>query len=223
MTRYAAATSSSCAARAVPCRLLARAVGQANVTLLRRGCIPLKPFFLGSTAAGPRVTSSRRCFARSTRCRRQAPRATLTFLEMLELLVRAILQGQAIAYAVGVSRSASDSRGSHWMTVFEATTCSGWARRGGDCGWEAVRRPARAIVACNRKETSGRPGRRPVRPCSELYLDRVSNDADDLPGGKTSASSSTGTSCSDLHRPRDKLTPLPARNIDTGSASTGWR
>ena len=65
--------------------------------------------------------------------------------------------------------------------------------------WLEIGVPRERIVELPRSENFWQAGPTgPCGPCSELYLDRglAFGKPDDLPGARTSGSSSTGTSCS---------------------------
>ena len=131
--------------------------------------------------------------------------------------------GDRVRVGALAARASASTPSDIWVTVFEGDEELGL---GPDeeaiARWESVGVPRERIVQCPRSENFWQAGPTgPCGPCSELYLDRgarVRRARTTCPAARTSASWSTGTSCScstTRSRPAT-LTPLPAKNIDTG-------
>ena len=109
-----------------------------------------------------------------------------------------------------------------WVTVFEGDPQLGIGldEEAVDA-WLEIGVPRERIVPCNRKENFWESGPTGLcGPCSELYLDRGLDfgKADDLPGGDNERFMEYWNLVFMQYdqEPRNTLTPLPAKNIDTG-------
>src|ERR1039458_1891998 len=109
-----------------------------------------------------------------------------------------------------------------WITVFEGDDALGLGPDEEAIeAWLAVGVPRERIVACPGGENFWQAGPTgPCGPCSELYLDRglEFGTPDDLPGGENARFLEYWNLVFMQYdqQPPDTLTPLPARNIDTG-------
>jgi alanyl-tRNA synthetase len=189
------------------------------------GMHPLKPFFLGVEAPpAQRLTTCQKVFRTVDLDIVGSTARHLTFFEMLgNFSFGDYFKEQAIEYGLELSREGFGIEQERiWVTVFAGDDELGL---GPDeeaiAAWEAVGIPRERIVLCNRKENfweSGATG--PCGPCSELYLDRglEFGDPDDLPGGENERFLEYWNLVFMTYdqNPPNRLTPLPARNIDTG-------
>jgi alanyl-tRNA synthetase len=189
------------------------------------GMHPLKPFFLGvERPPAARVTTCQKVFRTVDLDVVGSTARHLTFFEMLgNFSFGDYFKEQAIEYAWELSRDGFGFPADRiWITVFQGDDVLGL---GPDeeaiAAWQAVGVPRERIVPCNRKENFWEAGPTgPCGPCSELYLDRglEFGSADDLPGGENERFLEYWNLVFMTYNqePHDKLTPLPARNIDTG-------
>jgi alanyl-tRNA synthetase len=209
----------------VPSYSLVPSDNDPSALLTVAGMHPLKPFFLGvEQPPAPRVTSCQKVFRTVDLDVVGTTARHLTFFEMLgNFSFGDYFKEQAIEFAWELSCEVFGFPQERiWITVFEGDDVLGL---GPDeeaiAAWEAVGVPRERIVACNRKENFWEAGPSgPCGPCSELYLDRgvEFGRADDLPGGENERFLEYWNLVFMTYNqePRDKLTPLPARNIDTG-------
>jgi alanyl-tRNA synthetase len=186
---------------------------------------PLKGYFLGiDKPPGTLLASCQKCF-RTTDIENVGNTSRhLTFFEMLGnfSIGEYFKQGAAeLAWELsleGFGFNAEDI----WITVFEGDDQLGL---GPDeeaiAAWESIGVPRERIVLCSRSENfweSGPVG--PCGPCSELYLDRgvEFGEPDDLPGGDNERFLEYWNLVFMQYDqdPPNTLTPLPAKNIDTG-------
>jgi alanyl-tRNA synthetase len=192
------------------------------------GMHPLKPYFQGrERPPHPRVTTCQKTFRTVDIEIIGTTTRHLTFFEMLgNFSFGDYFKDQAARYAWELSTEGFGFAPEDiWITVF-----------GGDEGlrlgpdeeaieaWLEIGVPRERIVECPRSENFWQAGPTgPCGPCSELYLDRAPDlppptRPDDLPGGENERfleywnlvfmqydQSAEGV-----------LTPLPAKNIDTG-------
>ncbi|HET8953584.1 MAG TPA: alanine--tRNA ligase, partial [Solirubrobacteraceae bacterium] len=109
-----------------------------------------------------------------------------------------------------------------WVTVFEGDDQLGIGLdEEAVQAWVDIGVPRERIVPCNRKENFWESGPTGLcGPCSELYLDRGLDfgKPDDLPGGDNERFMEYWNLVFMQYdqEPRNTLTPLPAKNIDTG-------
>ena len=209
----------------VPSASLVPATFDESVLLTTAGMHPLKGYFLGiDKPPAQLLTSCQKCF-RTTDIENVGNTARhLTFFEMLgNFSIGEYFKQGAVELAWELSLEGFGFKPEDiWISVFEGDDELGL---GPDeeaiTAWESVGVPRERIVLLPRSENfwqSGPTG--PCGPCSELYLDRgVEFGApDDLPGGENDRFVEFWNLVfMQLDQdPPGKLTPLPAKNIDTG-------
>jgi len=189
------------------------------------GMHPLKPYFLGQERPpAARLTSCQKVFRTVDLDIVGTTARHLTFFEMLgNFSFGDYFKTEAVEFAWALSREgygfAADDI---WITVFEGDESLGLGPDEEAIeAWLAVGVPRERIVACPRSENFWQAGPTgPCGPCSELYLDRglEFGSADDLPGGENARFLEYWNLVFMQYdqQPADTLTPLPARNIDTG-------
>jgi alanyl-tRNA synthetase len=209
----------------VPSYSLVPSANDTSALLTVAGMHPLKPFFLGAEQPpGPRMTTCQKVFRTVDLDVVGTTARHLTFFEMLgNFSFGDYFKTEAIEFAWQLSREGFGFPAERiWITVFEGDDALGLgADEEAIEGWLAVGVPRERIVACNRKENFWEAGLTgPCGPCSELYLDRGEEFGapDDLPGGENERFLEYWNLVFMTYNqePRDKLTPLPALNIDTG-------
>ncbi|MDP9346709.1 MAG: alanine--tRNA ligase, partial [Actinomycetota bacterium] len=196
-----------------------------SVLFTTAGMQPLRSYFVGiETPPAPRLASCQKSFRTVDIEVVGTTTRHLTFFEMLgNFSIGDYFKEGAAHFALELSTGAFGFREQDiWVTVFGGDDELGL---GPDeeaiAVWEALGFPRERIVELGREDNfwaAGPTG--PCGPCSELYLDRGLDwgPADDLPGG----SSERFLEYWNLvfmqydQAPTNTLTPLPARNIDTG-------
>ena len=189
------------------------------------GMVPLKPYFLG-TERPPHV--------RATTCQKTfrtvdieivgTTNRHLTFFEMLgNFSFGDYFKREAVRFAWELSLQGFGFRAEDvWITVFAGDDELGLgADEEAIEAWLEVGVPRERIVECPRSENFWQMGPTgPCGPCSELYLDLgVDLGApDDLPGGENERFLEYWNLVFMQfdQDPVNALTPLPAKNIDTG-------
>ena len=194
------------------------------------GMHPLKPYFLGQEAPpGPRLTSCQKVFRTVDIDNVGNTARHLTFFEMLgNFSFGDYFKREAIAFAWELSREVFGfSEQDIWVTVFEGNEELGLSADAEaiEC-WLELGVARERIVECPRSENFWQAGPSgPCGPCSELYIDRgVEHGApDDLPGGENERFLEYWNLVFMQYDQQQRaggsgstLTPLPARNIDTG-------
>ena len=189
------------------------------------GMHPLKPYFAGiETPPRKRVTTCQTTFRTPDIEIIGTTARHLTFFEMLgNFSFGDYFKTQAVQFALELSLEGFGlPREDIWVTVF-----------GGDEqldlgpdeeaieAWLAVGIPRERIVECPRSENFWQVGPLgPCGPCSELYLDLgvERGKPDDLPGGDNERFLEYWNLVFMQfdQNPENALTPLPAKNIDTG-------
>ncbi|HTX29782.1 MAG TPA: alanine--tRNA ligase [Solirubrobacteraceae bacterium] len=189
------------------------------------GMHPLKPYFLGiETPPHPRATSCQKTFRTADIEIIGTTTRHLTFFEMLgNFSFGDYFKRDAVRFAWDLSREAFGfPEQDIWITVF-----GGDDELGLDVDHEAIEAwlevgvPRERIVECPRSENWWElPPPGPCGPCSELYLDRglAFGEPDDLPGGENERFLEYWNLVFMQfdQKPVNTLTPLPAKNIDTG-------
>jgi alanyl-tRNA synthetase len=211
--------------RRLPSASLVPATFDPSVLLTTAGMHPLKPYFAGvEKPPQQRLTSCQKCF-RSTDIENVGNTTRhLTFFEMLgNFSIGDYFKAGAAEFALELSTQGFQFREEDiWITVF-----------GGDAelglgpdeeaieAWRALGVPDERIVLLGREDNfwqSGPTG--PCGPCSELYLDRGPEwgGPDDRPGDDTERFLEYWNLVFMQYdqEPVGVLTPLPAKNIDTG-------
>src|SRR5436305_8672563 len=186
---------------------------------------PLKPYFLGGERPPhPRVCSCQKTFRTVDIDIIGTTSRHLTFFEMLgNFSFGDYFKQEAIRFAWelsvdGFGFSVQDI----WITVFAGDEELGLeADHEAIEAWLEIGVPRERIVECPRSENFWQAGPTgPCGPCSELYLDRgvALGRPDDLPGGENERFLEYWNLVFMQfdQNPVGTLTPLPARNIDTG-------
>src|SRR5579863_6906777 len=189
------------------------------------GMQPLKPYFQGrERPPAPRLASCQKVFRTVDLDTVGTTARHLTFFEMLgNFSIGDYFKREAIEFAWALSREGFGFPAERiWITVFEGDDAFGLGPDEDAIeAWQAVGVPRERIVALGREDNFWQSG--PTGPCgpdSELYLDRgvEFGSPDDLPGGENARFLEFWNLVFmqyDQEAPA-KLTPLPARNIDTG-------
>jgi alanyl-tRNA synthetase len=211
--------------RRLPSGSLVPAEFDPSVLLTTAGMHPLKPYFLGLEAAPHnRLTTCQKCFRTVDIENVGNTTRHLTFFEMLgNFSIGDYFKAGAVEFALKLSLEGFGfAFDDIWITVFAGDDELGL---GPDeeaiAAWEAVGIPRSRIVLCSREENFWQAGPTgPCGPCSELYLDRGLEwgTADDLPGGDNERFLEYWNLVFMQYDqdPINTLTPLPAKNIDTG-------
>ncbi len=189
------------------------------------GMHPLKPYFQG-TERPPhaRVTTCQKTFRTADIDIIGTTTRHLTFFEMLgNFSFGDYFKREAVRFAWELSLDGFGFDPQDiWITVFAGDPELGL---GSDeeaiAAWLEVGVPRERIVECPRSENFWQAGPTgPCGPCSELYLDRgvALGKVDDLPGGENERFLEYWNLVfMELDQnPPGVLTPLPAKNIDTG-------
>lgn len=197
-----------------------------SVLLTTAGMQQFKPYFLGmAEPPAPRLTSVQKCFRTTDIDRVGLTARHCTFFEMLgNFSVGDYFKEDAIRFGYELSTTELGlSPDRIWVSVFEGDDrveadeeAMGY--------WEAVGIPRARMVALPRSENFwGPPGPTgPCGPCSELYYDRgaaVGCGDDDCRPGCDCERFLEYWNLVFMQYNQDeqgKLTPLPAKNIDTG-------
>jgi alanyl-tRNA synthetase len=189
------------------------------------GMHPLKPYFLGiERPPHHRATSCQKTFRTVDIEIIGTTTRHLTFFEMLgNFSFGDYFKHDAVQFAWELSREGFGfPEADIWVTVF-----GGDDELGMDVDHEAIEAwlevgvPRERIVECPRSENWWElPPPGPCGPCSELYLDRGLGfgQPDDLPGGENERFMEYWNLVFMQYdqNPVNTLTPLPAKNIDTG-------
>jgi alanyl-tRNA synthetase len=209
----------------VPSASLVPAANDPSALFTVAGMHPLKPYFLGQERPpAPRLTSCQKVFRTVDLDIVGTTARHLTFFEMLgNFSLGDYFKTEAVQFAWELSREGYGFAAQDiWITVFEGDETLGLGPDEAAIeAWLAVGVPRERIVACPRSENFWQAGPTgPCGPCSELYLDRglQFGSADDLPGGENARFLEYWNLVFMQYdqQPADTLTPLPARNIDTG-------
>ncbi len=209
----------------VPSASLIPSASDPSALLTVAGMHPLKPYFLGrERPPAPRLTSCQKVFRTVDLDVVGTTARHLTFFEMLgNFSFGDYFKIEAVEYAWSLSREGYGFPADRiWITVFEGDDALGLGPDEEAIeAWLSVGVPRERIVACPRSENFWQAGPTgPCGPCSELYLDRglEFGAADDLPGGENARFLEYWNLVFMQYdqQPPDTLTPLPARNIDTG-------
>ena len=210
--------------RRIPSASLVPSAHDPSALLTVAGMHPLKPYFLGQeTPPAKRLTDCQKVFRTVDIDNVGNTARHLTFFEMLgNFSFGDYFKREAIEFAWQLSREVFGFPAEQiWVTVFEGD-------EGLDLGpdeeaisfWLEMGVPRERIVECPRSENFWQAGPEgPCGPCSELYLDRgvEQGTAEDLPGGENERFLEYWNLVFMQYDQRGGvLTPLPARNIDTG-------
>jgi alanyl-tRNA synthetase len=189
------------------------------------GMHPLKPYFLGQERPPhPRAVTCQKTFRTADIDIIGTTARHLTFFEMLgNFSFGDYFKRRAVRYAWDLSREGFGfAQEDIWITVFAGDDELGL---GPDeeaiDAWLEVGVPRERIVECPRSENFWQMGPTgPCGPCSELYLDRglEFGQPEDLPGEENERFLEYWNLVFMQfdQNPVNTLTPLPAKNIDTG-------
>jgi alanyl-tRNA synthetase len=189
------------------------------------GMHPLKPYFQGrERPPHPRVTTCQKTFRTVDIDIIGTTSRHLTFFEMLgNFSFGDYFKREAARFAWELSTDGFGfSPGDIWITVFGGDDELGLgADEEAIEAWLEIGIPRERIVECPRSENFWQAGPTgPCGPCSELYLDRglEFGKPEDLPGGDNERFLEYWNLVfMELDQnPINTLTPLPAKNIDTG-------
>jgi alanyl-tRNA synthetase len=189
------------------------------------GMHPLKPYFLGTERPPhPRATSCQKTFRTADIEIIGTTTRHLTFFEMLgNFSFGDYFKREAVRYAWDLSLEGFGFRPQDiWITVFAGDEELGLGPDEDAIeAWLEVGVPRERIVECPRSENFWQVGPTgPCGPCSELYLDRgvELGSPDDLPGEENDRFLEYWNLVFMQfdQNPEGVLTPLPAKNIDTG-------
>jgi alanyl-tRNA synthetase len=189
------------------------------------GMHPLKSYFLGSERPPhPRAASCQKTFRTADIGIIGTTTRHLTFFEMLgNFSFGDYFKREAVRYAWELSLDGFGFRAEDiWVTVFGGDDALGLGPDEEAIeAWLEVGVPRERIVQCPRSENFWElPPPGPCGPCSELYLDRglERGKPEDLPGGENERFLEYWNLVFMQfdQNPPNTLTPLPARNIDTG-------
>ncbi len=209
-----------------PSSSLVPASFDSSVLLTTAGMHPLKEYFMGlEVPPATRLTSCQKCFRATDIGNVGNSSRHLTFFEMLgNFSLGDYFKEGAVEFAWKLSLEGFGFDPEKiWISVFEGDDELGL---GPDeeaiAAWQAVGVPSERIVLCPRSENFWQAGPvGPCGPCSELYLDRGEQfgGPDDLPGGENDRFLEYWNLVfmEFAQQPAGVLTPLPARNIDTGA------
>jgi alanyl-tRNA synthetase len=189
------------------------------------GMHPLKPYFLGlERPPRPRVTTCQKCFRTADIDIIGTTTRHLTFFEMLgNFSFGDYFKRDAVRFAWELSLDGFGfAEEDIWITVFAGDEQLGLDADGEAIeAWLEIGVPRERIVELPRAENFWEVG--PTGPCgpsSELYLDRglTFGEPDDLPGGDNERFLEYWNLVFMQfdQNPEGTLTPLPAKNIDTG-------
>jgi alanyl-tRNA synthetase len=211
--------------RRLPSFSLVPAAYDPSVLLTTAGMHPLKPYFQGlEVPPHPRLTTCQKVFRTPDIEVVGTTTRHLTFFEMLgNFSLGDYFKDEAIAFAWELSLEGFGfDPNDIWVTVFEGDEDLGLGPDDEAIdAWLAIGVPRERIVPCPRSENFWQAGPTgPSGPCSELYLDRGLRwgKEDDLPGGDNERFLEYWNLVFMQYNqdPVNTLTPLPARNIDTG-------
>jgi alanyl-tRNA synthetase len=189
------------------------------------GMHPLKPYFQGrERPPHPRVTTCQKTFRTVDIDIIGTTTRHLTFFEMLgNFSFGDYFKREAARFAWELSIQGFGFRpGDIWITVFAGDDELGLGPDEEAIeAWLEIGIPRERIVECPRSENFWQAGPTgPCGPCSELYLDRgvEQGKPDDLPGGDNERFLEYWNLVFMQfdQNPINTLTPLPAKNIDTG-------
>ena len=186
---------------------------------------PLKPYLSGrEKPPHNRLTDAQKVFRTPDIEEVGSTSRHLTFFEMMgNFSIGDYFKREAAQFAWDLSREGFGLNADDiWVTVFEGDDQLGIGLdEEAVQAWLDIGVPRERIVPCNRKENFWESGPTGLcGPCSELYLDRGLDfgKADDLPGGDNERFMEYWNLVFMQYdqEPRNTLTPLPAKNIDTG-------
>jgi alanyl-tRNA synthetase len=189
------------------------------------GMHPLKPYFLGAEPPPRRrLTTCQKSFRTPDIEIIGTTTRHLTFFEMLgNFSFGDYFKAEAVRFAWDLSREGFGFRDQDiWITVFGGDEELGLGPDEEAIeAWMEVGVPRERIVECPRSENFWQVGPTgPCGPCSELYLDRgvELGRPEDLPGGDNERFLEYWNLVFMQfdQNPVNTLTPLPAKNIDTG-------
>jgi alanyl-tRNA synthetase len=196
-----------------------------STLLISAGMHPLKPYFAGRESPPHiRLTSCQKCFRTPDIDEVGITKRHLTFFEMLgNFSIGDYFKQGAVemAWEFSLEHLGFDPE-RIWVTIFEGDEQLGLGPDEEAIeAWLSVGFPRERIVALPRSENFWQAGATgPCGPCSELYYDRglEFGTADDLPGGDNERFLEYWNLVFMQYdqEPEGVLTPLPAKNIDTG-------
>jgi alanyl-tRNA synthetase len=211
--------------RRLPSASLIPAEHDPSVLFTIAGMVPLKPYFQGvEKPPHPRVTTCQKTFRTPDIEIIGTTTRHLTFFEMLgNFSFGDYFKQGAAEFAWRLSREGFGFREDEiWVTVFAGDQELGLGPdREAIDAWLKIGVPRERIVELPRSENFWQMGPTgPCGPCSELYLDRGVEHGrpDDLPGGDNERFMEYWNLVfmEMDQNPEGVLTPLPAKNIDTG-------